>query len=97
MAIFNPATSRMTRRTAACVIGSIWLVPFGLFVPWVFVYREKLYNITGFNYVTCHAEWQSLDLNRAFTLGVVFITCYLIPLAFIAICYLMIGIKVSIL
>lgn len=84
----------MTARSAAAIIGLIWMVPFGLFVPWVFVYREKLYNVTGFDYVACHAEWQSVDLNKAFTLGVVFITCYLIPLTFIAIFYMLIGIKV---
>jgi len=66
----------MTVRTVGVVIALIWMAPAGLFTPWLVIYREKLYNVTGFDYVACHADWSSVSLYRAFTLGVVFLTCY---------------------
>lgn len=94
LAIFYPKSRRMTAKAAAIVIALIWAAPAGLFTPWVFVYREKIYNVTGFEYVACHAEWRSAAICRVFTLGVVFLTCYLIPLVVIAVFYLLIAVKV---
>jgi len=93
-AIFYANSRQMTAKMAAIVVALIWVAPAGLFTPWVVVYREKRYDVSGFDYVACHAEWQSAALSRAFTLGVVFLTCYLMPLVIIAIFYLLIAVKV---
>lgn len=94
LTIFHPKSRRITTRTAAIVVAFVWAVPIGLFAPWVAVYGEKIYNVSGFEYVACHAEWSSASLNRAFTVGVVFLTCYLLPLVIIAVFYLLIAVKV---
>ena len=56
--------------------------------------RDRHYNVSGFKYVACHAAWRSAADSRAFTLGVVFLTCYLVPLVVITVFYLLIANKV---
>ena len=84
----------MTPKIAAIIITFIWLVPMCIFVPWAIVYQQKELPIRGFKYVTCMPVWDSLANQKGYTLGAVFLTCYLIPLVFIAIFYLLIGIRV---
>lgn len=85
----------MTSQTAGVVMAAIWIVPGMLFVPWLFVYRQQTFDVVGFDYVACHVVWPSRDIDVAFTVGVVFIVCYLLPFAVIAVVYLLIGIKVG--
>jgi len=80
---------------ASVVIATVWVVPVGIFTPWVVVYREKHYNVSGFDYVACHADWRSAVHNRSFTLGVVFLTCYAIPLVVITVFCMLISVKVQ--
>ena len=94
--VFYPRTSRMTSQVAVALIVVVWVVPVLLFLPWLFVYREETFIVDGFDYVVCHADWPSHSINVWFTLGVVFVTCYLIPLCIIAVLYLLIGTKVCI-
>ena len=94
LAIFYPQTSRISPRTACIMIAIIWLVPMCIFIPWLVVYVEKVFIVQGFPYVQCTAEWSSMDIRKMYILGAVFLTCYLIPLLFIAVFYLLIGIKV---
>ena len=93
LAIFYPQTSRISPRTACVMIAIIWLVPMCIFIPWLVVYVEKVFIVQGFPYVQCTAEWSSMDIRKMYTLGAVFLTCYLIPLLFIAVFYLLIGIR----
>lgn len=65
-----------------------------IFVPWLVVYVQKTYDIQGYTFVTCTADWSSMQNRKMYTLGAVFLTCYLIPLVFIAIFYLLIGLRV---
>ena len=94
LAIFYPQTSRISPRTACIMIAIIWLVPMCIFISWLVVYVERVFIVQGFPYVQCTAEWSSMDIRKMYTLGAVFLTCYLIPLLFIAVFYLLIGIKV---
>ena len=94
LAIFYPRTNRMTPKIAAIVIAFIWIVPMCIFVPWAIVYRQAVLHIRGFQYITCMPVWKSTANQRGYTLGAVFLTCYLIPLIFIAIFYLLIGVRV---
>lgn len=86
----------MTPQVAVALIVLVWVIPVLLFLPWLFVYREETFIVDGFDYVVCHADWPSHNINVLFTLGVVFVTCYLIPLCIIAVLYLLIGTKVCI-
>ncbi|ELT93272.1 hypothetical protein CAPTEDRAFT_130761 [Capitella teleta] len=49
--------------------------------------------VQGQKYVACTTFWQNAETERAYMMGV-FLTCYLIPLLFIATFYLLIGIRV---
>lgn len=65
-------------------------------MPWVFVYGQRTFIVDGrYEFVACHAEWPMAWMERAFTVGVVFLTCYLLPLVCIGVFYALIGIKVS--
>lgn len=72
----------------------LWTIPGVLFVPWILVYHQEVFVIGGQDYVACHAEWTNDAQRLTFTLGVVFFTCYLLPLVFIGIFYLMIAVRV---
>ncbi len=76
------------------IISFIWLLPMCIFIPWALVFTTKTFNIRGFLYVTCGPLWESKTMEKGFMLGAVFLWCYLIPLIFIAIFYLLIGIRV---
>ena len=84
----------MTTFAAVCTICAIWLLPIIIFVPWVFVYGQRTFVVGRYEFVACHADWPSRSIMRAFTVGVVFLTCYLLPLVCIGVFYALIGVKV---
>jgi len=92
--IFYPRERKMTSRTAAALIVLIWTTPAVIFIPWLLVYDEQSFAVGQFEFVACHADWPLPELDRVFTLGVVFFTCYLMPLTFIGVFYVLIGVKV---
>lgn len=95
LAIFFPQTTKMTPKTACLVICVIWAFPLCAFVPWIVVYRQKTFDVSGFDFVACTADWsKNKDYRKIYTLGVVFLTCYLMPLIFIAIFYVLIAVRV---
>ncbi len=96
LAIFYPKTSRLTPQIAYVTIAFIWIVPMCIFIPWPIVYTQRsmvLYPQTP-PYVTCMPMWNNVVIEKGYFLGVVFLSCYLLPLIFIAIFYLLIGIRV---
>jgi len=85
----------MTGCAIACVLCAIWLFPAAIFVPWTFVYGERTFVVDDrYEFVACHADWPQPWMFRAFTVGVVFLTCYLLPLVCIGVFYALIGIRV---
>ena len=94
LAIFYPHTQRLSPRTAVVMIVCIWLIPMGIFIPWIMVYNLLYYQQDGFVAVLCTAEWSTKETQKMYTLCAVFLTCYLLPLVFIASCYLLIGLRV---
>jgi len=92
--VFHSTTAKVTTSAAVCVICAIWLVPMFIFVPWVLVYRQRVFDIGRYEFVACHADWPSPLMFRAFTVGVVFLTCYLLPLVCIGVFYALIGVRV---
>lgn len=75
------------------MVGLIWMIPMCIFIPWTVVYAQKVYLIKGHQYVACTTFWWSKETERAYMLSV-FLACYLVPLLFIAIFYMLIGIRV---
>lgn len=94
-ATFYPKTSKLTSSRSACIIiAFLWIVPSVLFVPWIVVYQQTTFDVGQFQYVVCHQKWASETHNLLYTVGVVCFTCYLLPLVFIGIFYLMIAVRV---
>jgi neuropeptide FF receptor 2 len=95
-AVHYPKTTKMTLRTATIAMLITWATPAALFVPWLFVYREKTFDISvRYKYVACHAHWPAEAVGQAFTVGVVMLTCYLLPLVCIGIFYVLIATRVQ--
>ena len=62
----------------------------GIMLPWALAMTTKLVR----GKTLCGEDWPSAAAQSGFFLGAVFLCCYLIPLIFICVCYLLIGIKV---
>ena len=68
-------------------------------VPWA-LYQVRIFYKTALMppsmapVIICYPNFGSIAFERGFFLCVVFVTCYLVPLCFISICYAMIAIKV---
>ena len=93
--VVHSATAKVTTFAAVCIICAIWLVPIAIFLPWIFVYGQHTFLVDDrYEFVACHAEWPTPWMHRTFTVGVVFLTCYLLPLVCIAVFYSLIGLKV---
>ena len=97
-AIFRPHKSVITPRRAWIAIALIWLVPMVIQTPWAVCYVHKPFAVRLDNHTityvnTCYLHC-SKEFHRGFFLGVVFLSCYLVPLCFITVCYSLIGIKV---
>ena len=84
----------MTTFVAVGIICAIWLLPVVIFLPWLFVYGEHKFVVNKRYFIACHADWPSPWMLPAFTVGVVFLTCYLLPLLCIGVFYSLIGVKV---
>ena len=93
--IFYPRETKMTGRIAAALIGVIWVTAALFFIPWLFVYGQQIVTVGQHEFLACQADWPLPVFERIFTVGVVFSTCYLLPLTVIVVFYLLIGIKVS--
>lgn len=79
-------------RTALIIIGAIWLVPMGIQLPWALYYGLSTYYKK--TVTICHLNFNSTNTEKGFFFGVVFLTCYIIPLLFISVFYSMIGLRV---
>ena len=77
---------------AMIIISVIWLVPVCIQTPWALFYVQREYE--HLMRVVCLPDFPTKQFERGFFLGVVFLTCYLLPLCLICICYVMVGIKV---
>lgn len=85
----------MSQRAASTAILITWVAPVALFVPWLFAYRQQTFVVSGrYDYVVCHADWPIEIAGQAFTIGVVMLTCYLVPLVCIGVFYLLIAARV---
>ena len=65
-----------------------------LFIPWIVVYTEKTYRILGYDYTVCTAQWPSAKHHKLFSVLVIFLTRYILPLIVIASFYFVIGARV---
>ncbi|KAK2152120.1 hypothetical protein LSH36_339g03014 [Paralvinella palmiformis] len=86
------------RPNQACIIISvIWLVPACFQIPWAVYHRQEDFLIDqqrNIVWTVCYPAFPSANFERGFFLGVVFLTCYLMPLCLLGIFYGMIGVRV---
>ena len=95
-AIFYPQRMIIRPEYAAGIVAVIWMIPMCIHVPWaIFNQHIQWRSRPGAPPIyLCAGMWNNKSVERGFFLGVVFLTCYLVPLCFITICYSFIGIKV---
>lgn len=95
MAVYYLKSKKLSSSAVRCILLFIWVIPMVLFSPWLQIYAQHSYELpSGHQYVACTATYSSGLSQKLFTLFVLFITCYLLPLAVIAVLYLLIGRRV---
>lgn len=92
LAIWYSRHSKISACASRTTIASIWIYASAIMVPFLVYYQH--YQHPDFNVQMCHQLWPSYDLQRSFFLVGLFCLCYLIPLAMIMLCYILIAIKV---
>ena len=89
---------RLTRKLARIIIVIIWLAAACIMTPWAVYYQQNEYvypSDQGHHTIpVCGQNWPSKDHERGYFLGVIFLTCYTLPLILISGCYSFIGYKV---
>lgn len=87
---------RNTKRMAKIILFLIWVVALLLMTPWALYYKLLEYSNKVQVIDVCYEAFPepSLTHQQAFFLGVIFLMCYALPLAFIVACYSMIGYRV---
>lgn len=93
-AIFHSQSTIINANVALVVISIMWLIPVCIQTPFALFYTEETFEHKGLLYTVCYFNSPSETFKRGFYLGVVFLSCYLIPLCFITVFYTLIGIKV---
>ncbi|KAK2166744.1 hypothetical protein NP493_1308g00010 [Ridgeia piscesae] len=86
----------VTPQRALAIIGVLWFVPCCLQLPWA-IYMSEGHFVDYANrekLTICYTNFSSRSSERGFFLGIMFLTCYLIPLCFLALCYSLIGLRV---
>ena len=91
--IFYPTKVLICARTAFVIIGVIWLLPVCIQIPWILLYT---FETKAVGHSICYLEYNEfyLPIVQGHFLGVVFLTCYLLPLCLITFFYAMVGVKV---
>ena len=85
----------LTRKCARIIIMFIWLAAAGIMTPWAVYYQQQEYISTPLQTIyICGQFWPSKQLEKGYFLGVIFLSCYTIPLVLISGCYIFIGWKV---
>ncbi|XP_012936328.1 neuropeptide SIFamide receptor-like [Aplysia californica] len=94
LAICHVMRQRNTKNMARVVLVVIWLVAFALMTPWALYFKMEMYVSQVQKIDMCVEVFPEVWQKKAFFLGVIFLMCYALPLAFIIACYFMIGYRV---
>jgi len=62
--------------------------------PWAVFYQQDDISTPNQTMYECHQVWPSITQEKGYFLGVVFLTCYILPLILISVCYILIGLRV---
>lgn len=80
----------ITSRVARVIIVSIWVFAICIMSPQAYFYTQ--YNDYGVP--MCHQLWPDYDSQRSYFVIAIFVCCYIVPLLFIMLCYVLIGVRV---
>ena len=83
----------MTMRIARMIIVVIWCVALTIMIPWALYYTQEEYRTSIQVLYICYQTWPHPGQDREFFVAV-FLLCYAVPLVFIVMCYVMIGLRV---
>lgn len=65
-----------------------------LMIPWALYFRIESFSSNVQNFDVCFEKFPKRIYQKAYFLGVIFLTCYALPLMFIVVCYALIGYRV---
>ncbi|ELU12738.1 hypothetical protein CAPTEDRAFT_120085 [Capitella teleta] len=91
LAICRTLQVTLTSRASRLILVSIWVWAPAIMTPWAIYYKQQPYSSSV---DICRQVWPLPDMERWFFLGVIFLTCYTIPLAFISAFYVLISCRV---
>lgn len=94
LAICHVMEVKLTARKIKYLIIIIWIFSLSIMTPWVVFYTEIDYKENGQIIPVCYAKWPSPVAMKAYFIGATLLSCYIIPLILIIVCYLLIGLKV---
>jgi len=84
----------MTWRTGKILVLLVWTLSGIIMLPWAVFYTLTPQTIHSQLFYLCIQQWPVRNGETIFLL-VVFITCYIVPLLLIIVCYAMIALRVS--
>ena len=79
---------------AMMVIVVIWLIPICIQTPWAIFQVLEEFGRPPNTLLICYPKFPSEQFSRLFFLGVVFLTCYILPLCLLTVFYSLIALKV---
>ena len=85
---------KINLKKSRIILLTIWIVAFGIMVPWLIFYNEILFTTSLQKLYICYELWPNFLIQQIYYMGVIFICCYSMPLVMIVVCYLLIGLKV---
>lgn len=94
LAICYTLQFKISSRVCRIIILGIWIFSLVIMIPWVIYFKQIEYTTSLQLLHVCLGDWPSRQVERAYILGAVFLSCYTIPLILIIVCYVLIGYRV---
>ncbi|XP_063447293.1 neuropeptide SIFamide receptor-like [Mytilus trossulus] len=95
LAICRSFEFKLTARKIKHIIIIIWILSMSIMTPWAVFYTTLDYKDSSGQIIPmCYPMWPSPKAMKAYFIGATLLSCYIIPLILIIVCYLFIGVKV---
>jgi hypothetical protein len=94
LAIWWPLKLQITKKRAKGIIVGIWVIALSITLPWALFFQLVPFDIERPDIELCLEIWPDGSDGTLYFLFANLLACYVIPMALISICYIMIWIKV---
>lgn len=94
LAIWWPLKLQITKKRARLMILFIWFIAFTATIPWALFFKLVPLAPETPDILLCMEDWPRGTDSSLYFLVANLIACYLVPMALISICYILIWVKV---